>query len=158
MNAEHSGQGRDAVCGDQRRPARTRRGHGALANPDIDELVDGHGLSSCSSRANSICAGIARPNRQAPVQNGAGPVRLPCTGLRFRNVMAARGWRRGCDDPRARDAVRYYAPRNLAARGATMKCPHCLENFHDRWGVVGLGGDQDGLWRASQTTCPLARE
>lgn len=42
-----------------------------------------------------------------------------------------------------------------------MKCPHCLENFHDEWGGVGLQKadrsaltDNDGSWVVQATVCP----
>jgi hypothetical protein len=34
-----------------------------------------------------------------------------------------------------------------------MKCPHCLENFFDRWEYTSLGGDPDGGWSLKQTRC-----
>jgi hypothetical protein len=37
-----------------------------------------------------------------------------------------------------------------------MKCPHCLENFHEeqsQWSV-GVGTDIEGEWIVSRTTCP----
>ena len=35
-----------------------------------------------------------------------------------------------------------------------MKCPHCLENFHDQWAQMAVCGDKDGNWRLHHTTCP----
>jgi Domain of unknown function (DUF4145) len=37
-----------------------------------------------------------------------------------------------------------------------MKCPHCLENFHDgqTWWSVILGSDEDGFWLLTRRCCP----
>ena len=35
-----------------------------------------------------------------------------------------------------------------------MKCPHCLENFHDHWSNVNLPADKEGHWRVQHTACP----
>lgn len=35
-----------------------------------------------------------------------------------------------------------------------MKCPHCLENFHDTWEISELGEKEYLRWRLEQTTCP----
>jgi hypothetical protein len=40
-----------------------------------------------------------------------------------------------------------------------MKCPHCLESFHDeqtRWSVA-LGDDRDGPWIVERRTCPACK-
>ena len=44
-----------------------------------------------------------------------------------------------------------------------MKCPHCLENFFEKWEHVSFGGsgatieDADYQWRISYTTCPSCK-
>lgn len=40
-----------------------------------------------------------------------------------------------------------------------MKCPHCLENFHDEqtWWSILLGNDADGWWLLTQRHCPTCR-
>src|ERR1700722_14597846 len=35
-----------------------------------------------------------------------------------------------------------------------MKCPHCLENFHDQWTVLSIGKNIDARWAISKTHCP----
>ena len=35
-----------------------------------------------------------------------------------------------------------------------MKCPHCLQSFHDDWKTVQLGPDQHAEWLIDQTVCP----
>ena len=35
-----------------------------------------------------------------------------------------------------------------------MKCPHCLENFHDVWESLDGVGDRDGQWNVLATKCP----
>jgi len=37
-----------------------------------------------------------------------------------------------------------------------MKCPHCLENFHDKdhWTDLGMANDRDGYWQAYFIKCP----
>jgi Domain of unknown function (DUF4145) len=35
-----------------------------------------------------------------------------------------------------------------------MKCPHCLENFHDSWNALSLGSDIESSWAVSVTHCP----
>ena len=36
-----------------------------------------------------------------------------------------------------------------------MKCPHCLENFHEDWSRVGDASDDvDGKWIVQRTSCP----
>src|SRR4051812_44677218 len=35
-----------------------------------------------------------------------------------------------------------------------MKCPHCLEGFHDVWAEQKLGSSSDGQWTAEWTECP----
>ena len=37
-----------------------------------------------------------------------------------------------------------------------MKCPHCLENFHDNqnWWSVVVGNDVDGSWLLTRRRCP----
>src|SRR3989337_328653 len=36
-----------------------------------------------------------------------------------------------------------------------MKCPHCLEGFHDSWSILGDGlKDRDGTWIVHHTQCP----
>ena len=40
-----------------------------------------------------------------------------------------------------------------------MKCPHCLESFHEQqsaW-LVGLGQDYEGEWIVTRTTCPACK-
>src|SRR6266404_6358096 len=34
-----------------------------------------------------------------------------------------------------------------------MKCPHCLDNFHDKEGHVFLGRDTEGFWSISKRQC-----
>jgi len=38
-----------------------------------------------------------------------------------------------------------------------MKCPHCLEGFHDVWAQQKLGSSTDGQWTAEWTECPECR-
>ena len=38
-----------------------------------------------------------------------------------------------------------------------MKCPHCLENFHDVWESLDGVGDRDGQWNVEATTCPACK-
>ncbi len=38
-----------------------------------------------------------------------------------------------------------------------MKCPHCLENFHDEWKSNAIGRDVDGYWGVEHTTCPACK-
>lgn len=39
-----------------------------------------------------------------------------------------------------------------------MKCPHCLENFHEDWTRVGLGGDIGHImWSVSHCKCPACK-
>lgn len=40
-----------------------------------------------------------------------------------------------------------------------MKCPHCLENFHEgqTWWSVFLGNDDDGAWLITRRHCPTCR-
>jgi Domain of unknown function (DUF4145) len=40
---------------------------------------------------------------------------------------------------------------------AAMKCPHCLEGFHDTWNHSDFGTDADGNWRQLWTTCPACK-
>ena len=35
-----------------------------------------------------------------------------------------------------------------------MKCPHCLENFHDQWQSNYFGIDANYAWTLAYTTCP----
>lgn len=35
-----------------------------------------------------------------------------------------------------------------------MKCPHCLENFHEDWELLGVTRDADGEWHVWETKCP----
>jgi len=35
-----------------------------------------------------------------------------------------------------------------------MKCPHCLDSFHDSWGGSGLGHDSKGHWLIRHQICP----
>ena len=35
-----------------------------------------------------------------------------------------------------------------------MKCPHCLESFHDFYEVVPVGNDADGNWGVVSRKCP----
>ena len=36
-----------------------------------------------------------------------------------------------------------------------MKCPHCLENFHDEWFALSpLMKDTDGSWQVTHCVCP----
>jgi hypothetical protein len=35
-----------------------------------------------------------------------------------------------------------------------MKCPHCLENFHDIWETLQLGEKEEWRWSLKQTICP----
>lgn len=34
-----------------------------------------------------------------------------------------------------------------------MKCPHCLDNFHDRESFQSIGNDADGYWSISSRKC-----
>lgn len=38
-----------------------------------------------------------------------------------------------------------------------MKCPHCLENFHDQPKVTPLGEDAEGTWATVSNTCPACK-
>lgn len=38
-----------------------------------------------------------------------------------------------------------------------MKCPHCLENFHDKWHSNAITTDIDGYWGYTVTTCPACK-
>ncbi len=38
-----------------------------------------------------------------------------------------------------------------------MKCPHCLENFHDKWNSNAINKDIDGYWGYTYTTCPACK-
>ena len=35
-----------------------------------------------------------------------------------------------------------------------MKCPHCLESFHDFYEVIPVGNDADGNWGVVSRKCP----
>ena len=37
-----------------------------------------------------------------------------------------------------------------------MKCPHCLENFHEDWSIIGPSSfsDKDGSWQLRMCACP----
>ncbi len=35
-----------------------------------------------------------------------------------------------------------------------MKCPHCLDSFHDSWVWVSIGADKDGGRAVGRTLCP----
>ena len=39
-----------------------------------------------------------------------------------------------------------------------MKCPHCLENFHDRVSVHFIAEDVDGAWAIENRHCPACRK
>ena len=39
-----------------------------------------------------------------------------------------------------------------------MKCPHCLENFHDTWTEKYIGEDVDGHWGVNSTSCPACQK
>ena len=39
-----------------------------------------------------------------------------------------------------------------------MKCPHCLENFHETWHATQLGNDESGAWQALHTNCPNCKK
>ncbi len=40
-----------------------------------------------------------------------------------------------------------------------MKCPHCLENFHENWTVLRPTGisDRDAFWTVQYTECPACK-
>src|SRR5713101_3833900 len=42
----------------------------------------------------------------------------------------------------------------------TMKCPHCLESFHEQQSAwsIGLGSDVEGEWIVTRTTCPACNK
>jgi len=35
-----------------------------------------------------------------------------------------------------------------------VKCPHCLENFHEEWQLLGVAEDREGKWIVWHTKCP----
>jgi hypothetical protein len=41
-----------------------------------------------------------------------------------------------------------------------MKCPHCLENFHEQQSAwsVGIGSDVEGEWIVTRATCPACNK
>jgi len=41
-----------------------------------------------------------------------------------------------------------------------MKCPHCLEGFHEgqAWWSVVIGSNKDGLWVLNRLLCPACRD
>ena len=42
----------------------------------------------------------------------------------------------------------------------TMKCPHCLVEFHEgqAWWSVGIGSDQNGIWILNRYFCPSCHQ
>ena len=40
-----------------------------------------------------------------------------------------------------------------------MKCPHCLEAFHDQWSQLGANfADAKGEWFVTTTTCAACKQ
>ncbi len=35
-----------------------------------------------------------------------------------------------------------------------MKCPHCLENFHEKWEIRYIDSDDEFIWKERHCTCP----
>lgn len=35
-----------------------------------------------------------------------------------------------------------------------MKCPHCLESFFEKWKIIDLMQDKEGIWNLTMTQCP----
>lgn len=38
-----------------------------------------------------------------------------------------------------------------------MKCPHCLENFHEKWDEGNFGSDETSFWSSRYCICPSCR-